>query len=102
VWYQKEHGYTSYAHAKIKESVPYADVIIGILESDTEENKLGDSRNMTHGLANDKIISIKELELTIRSNNIKHLPTYHKFRELMDDVIDYFKKDTSSYYLLSE
>lgn len=41
-------------------------------------------------LAADTIVRIKEVELTLRSLNVKYLPTFHKFNELMDNVVYYF------------
>ena len=80
-----------YAHTKVKESVPYADVTIGLVEYNNL-TKTDDSRNRGNDqLAVDTIVRIKEVELTIRSLNVKYLPTFHKFNVLMDEVVYYFQ-----------
>jgi hypothetical protein len=80
-----------YAHTKVKESVPYANVTIGLVECNSM-NKTDDLRNERGNdqLAANTMIIIKEVELTIISHNIKYLPVFHKFNELMNDVIYYF------------
>lgn len=81
-----------YAQNNVKESVPYADVIIGIVRIDNDSDKKPDSSSRTDGSATTgKIISIKEVELTIRSDTVQYIPTFHKFNALMDDVIYYFE-----------
>ena len=82
-----------YARKDVKESVPYADVTIGIVKTDNNGDKKPDSSNRADGSAiTGKIISIKEVELTIRSDTIQYIPTFHKFNVLMDDIIYYFEK----------
>ena len=86
-----------YAHTKVKESVPYAHVTIGLVEC-SSMNKTYDLRKErdTDRLADDKIVRVKEIELTIISHNIKYLPTFHKFNALMDDVVYYFTNHIKS------
>jgi hypothetical protein len=79
-----------YAHTKVKESVPYADVTVGLVEYNNLATT-DDSRNRDNDhFAADTKVRIKEVELTLRSLNVKYLPTFHKFNELMDDVVYYF------------
>jgi hypothetical protein len=81
------------ARKYVKESVPYADVTIGIVKTDNGGDKKPDSSSRAgRSAAAGKIINIKEVELTIRSNNIQYVPMFHKFNTLMDDVIYYFEK----------
>jgi hypothetical protein len=77
---------------KVKESVPYADVTVGLVERNNM-NKTSDVNNKRgiDGLADDAAIRVKEVELTIGSYNIKYLPTFHKFNALMDDVVYCFE-----------
>jgi hypothetical protein len=81
-------------HARniVKESLPYVDVKIGLLDSNSDVNKIPDTSNKTDILAPGKMITLKEVELTIRSDTIQYIPTFHKFNALMDDVIYYFEK----------
>jgi hypothetical protein len=82
-----------YTCKDVKGSVPYADVTIGIVRTDNDGDKKPDSSNRAGGSATTgNIISIKEVELTIRSDTIQYIPTFHKFNALMDDVIYYFEK----------
>jgi hypothetical protein len=80
-----------YAHTKVKESVPYADVAIGAVERNNmnKSDDLGNTGSKDQ-LAANTIVRIKEVELTIKSHNIKYLPIFHKFNGLMGDVIYYF------------
>ena len=48
--------------------------------------KSEDLRNKK-GTAANTIIRVKEVELTIKSHNIKYLPTLQKFNTLMDDEL---------------
>ena len=82
-----------YARDGVKESVPYADVTIGIVRTENDGNKKSDSSNRADGSATTgKTISIKEIELTIQSDNIQYIPTFHKFNALMNDVFYYFQE----------
>lgn len=80
-----------YTHTKVKESIPYADVTVGLVEYNNL-TKTDDSSNRGNDqLAADTIVRIKEVELTIRSLNVKYLPTFHKFNALMNEVVYYFQ-----------
>lgn len=82
----------NYAYKIVKESVPYTDVTIGILDcSDVNKTSNVANKIYTDRLAADTIIKMNEVELTIRSNNVKYLPTFHKFNVLMNHVVYYFE-----------
>ena len=69
----------------VTDSVPYAEARIELVKC----NELNRTPNLVNKGRSHAKARVKEVELTISSHNVKYLPTYHKFNDLMDRVISF-------------